>query len=138
MIDKLTNMIGNWLAAYAKVQQSRNVDEVFTSYQVLEELNYYYAGSDMQPTGILALDPEYRFGSKFWQPVDLTPAMLEKWVKAMNSDFIGLSSPCGWRIFDRNDTLIGILYGKEKVVVKLEKDGQISVYAPADQLLDKF
>ncbi len=130
-------MVGKWLATYAKVRQSRDVDEVFTSYQVLDELTYYYSGSDMQPTGILALDPKYPLRSKFWEAIDVTPTLLEKWVKSMKNDVVAFSSPCGWRIIDRNDMLVGIIYANEKVVVKLEKDGQISVYPPDDYLRDR-
>ncbi len=130
--------MGKWLATYAKVQLSRDVDEVFTSYQVLGELNYYYSGSEMQPAGILALDPKYPFASKFWKAIKMTPTLLEKWVVSMNSDVIAFSPPCGWRILDRSDALIGILYAHEKVVVKLEKDGQVSIYPPADHLRERF
>jgi len=134
MINKFVKMAGKWLATYGKVQGSREVDEVFTSFQVLPELNYYYTGSDVQPTGILALDPKYPLRSKFWKPAEVTPAMLEKWVKWMKSDVITPSPPCGWRIFDRNNALIGIIYAHEKVVVKLEKDGQVCVYPPDDYM----
>jgi len=134
MINKLIKMAGKWLATYGKVQQSRDVDELFTSFQVLDESNYYYTGSDVQPTGILALDPKYPLRSKFWKPVEATPAMLEKWVKWMKSDVIAPSPPCGWRIFDRNGALIGLVYAHEKVVVKLENNGQVCVYPPDDPM----
>jgi len=130
MINKLIKMAGKWLATYGKVQQSRDVDELFTSFQVLDELNYYYTGSDVQPTGILALDPKYPLRSEFWKPIEATPAMLEKWVKWMQSDVIAPAPSSGWRIFDRNNVLIGIVYAHEKVVAKLEKDGRICVYPP--------
>ncbi len=134
MIDKLKQMAAKWLATYGKVQRSPEIDELFTAYQVLDELNYYYAGSDVQPTGILALDPRYPLRSRFWYPVEATPAMLEKWLRWMQNDVTVTEPPCGWRLLDRNDVLIGLAYAHEKLVVKLEKNGAICVYPPDDPM----
>ena len=137
MFSKLIELAGKWLASYGKVQTSPEVEELFTSFQVLDELHYYYTGSDVQPTGILALDPKHPLRSEFWKPVEITPEMLAKWVQWMKSDAIAPYPPRGWRIFDRNHTLIGIVYAREKVVVKLETNGQVCVYPPDDYMDEK-
>jgi hypothetical protein len=60
---------------------SREVSQVFESYQVLPEYKYYYYGSDTKPSAIMGIDRNYTLDTRLWkEAVDLTPEQLKKWV----------------------------------------------------------
>ena len=137
MFRHIKTMVDRWLATYGKVQKSAEADQVFSSFQVLETFDYFYTGSDVDPLAILGLLPQYPLKSKFWQPIDLTPAKLAKWIKWMNSGTVASPPPCGWRIYNQKDEAIGIIYAQEKVVVIFEKDGSVCVYPPDDPMKEQ-
>jgi hypothetical protein len=137
MFKQLKTMVDRWLSKYGRVQKNPEVDQVFSSFQVKEELDYFYTGSEVDPLAILGLLPQYPLNSEFWESIELTPAKLAKWIQWMNSGNVASLPPCGWRIYNRADEVIGIIYAREKVVVTFERDGSVCVYPPDDPMKDR-
>ena len=61
------------------IRTSREATDIWHSYQILPNYNYYYSGPDTQPNYIIGIDDKYHLTSKQWKPVDLTPDMLKNW-----------------------------------------------------------
>ena len=62
------------------VVTSREATEIWHSYEVLPNYNYYISGAESRPWYIIGIDEKYKLTSKNWKPVDLTPEMLNKWI----------------------------------------------------------
>ena len=62
------------------VVHSREATEIWHSYEVLPNYNYYISGAESRPWYIIGIDDKYRLTSKNWKPVDLTSEMLDKWI----------------------------------------------------------
>jgi len=62
------------------VVTSREATEIWHSYEVLPNYNYYISGANSRPRYIIGIDDKYHLTSKNWKPVDLTPEMLNKWI----------------------------------------------------------
>ena len=62
------------------VVHSREATEIWHSYEVLPNYNYYISGAESRPWYIIGIDDKYSLTSKNWKPVDLTPEMLDKWI----------------------------------------------------------
>ena len=71
-------------ANYGKLQSSNEITNMFDSDQVLSDYVYYYSGLDGVPNAIIGIHKDYSLRSKLWRRVDLTPAMLKKWVSRMS------------------------------------------------------
>jgi hypothetical protein len=62
------------------VVHSREATDIWHSYEVLPNYNYYISGAESRPWYIIGIDDKYTLTSKNWKPVDLTPEMLNKWI----------------------------------------------------------
>jgi hypothetical protein len=62
----------------AGVVHSREATEIWHSYEVLANYNYYISGAESRPWYIIGIDNKYHLTSKNWKPVDLTPEMLNQ------------------------------------------------------------
>jgi hypothetical protein len=62
------------------VVHSREATDIWHSYEVLPNYNYYISGAESRPWYIVGIDDRYSLTSKNWKPVDLTPEMLNKWI----------------------------------------------------------
>jgi hypothetical protein len=62
------------------VVHSREATDIWHSYEVLPNYNYYISGAESRPWYIIGIDDKYKLTSKNWKPVDLTPEMLNKWI----------------------------------------------------------
>ena len=62
------------------VVHSREATDIWHSYEVVPNYNYYISGADSRPWYIVGIDDKYKLTSKNWKPVDLTPEMLNKWI----------------------------------------------------------
>jgi hypothetical protein len=61
------------------VVTSREATEIWHSYEILPDYNYYYSGPESQPNFLIGIDDRYKLMTEFWKPVDLTSAMLKNW-----------------------------------------------------------
>jgi len=64
----------------AGVVHSQEATDIWHSYEVLPNYNYYISGAESRPWYIIGIDEKYKLTSKNWKPVDLTPEMLNKWI----------------------------------------------------------
>ena len=62
------------------VVHSREATEIWHSYEVRPNYNYYISGAESRPWYIVGIDDKYQLTSKNWKPDDLTPEMLDKWI----------------------------------------------------------
>ena len=114
---------------------SREATEIWHSYEIQPNYNYYYSGPNSQPNYIIGIDNKYEFTSKKWKPVDLTPEMLKKWFNYIKPR-VGYSlDTYGAFITGPNGERLGLWYSvKDWRLVgsaSLNENNQVSVTAPA-------
>lgn len=97
-------------ANYSGLQTSNEVNRLFESFQVLDDHNYYYSGSDNRPEAILGVHKDYVLKTKLWKPVNLTSEQLRLWINMM-TDHRGTSFRIfGARVVVAGGKQIGIWY----------------------------
>jgi hypothetical protein len=114
---------------------SREATEIWHSYEIQPNYNYYYSGPNSQPNYVIGIDNKYQFTSKKWKPVDLTPAMLKNWFNYIKPR-VGYSlDTYGAFITGPNGERLGLWYSvKDWRLVgsaSLNENNQVSVTAPA-------
>ena len=114
---------------------SREATDIWHSYTVYPNYNYYYVGSDSQPRFIIGIDNKYRLTSKNWKPVDLTPEMLEKWINYYRPRVGYDLKVYGSFILDPDGKRVGLWYSmrtwRVTGTVTFGENNQISVTRPA-------
>jgi hypothetical protein len=114
---------------------SREATEIWHSYEIRPDYNYYFSGPTSQPDFIIGIDNKYRLTSKLWKPVDLTPEMLKKWFN-FTRQRVGISQdPYGAFIIDPNGEQVGLWYSVKDWRLTggatVGEDNTISVTRPA-------
>ena len=117
------------------VVTSREATDIWHSYEINPNYNYYYSGPQSQPAYIIGIDKKYRLTSKLWKPVDLTPEMLKKWFN-FTRQRVGISlDPFGAFIVDSNGERVGLWYSVKDWrligAATVGEDNTISVTRPA-------
>lgn len=114
---------------YGKLERSSEITEIFQTYQILPNHNYYYSGWGSVPYAIIAIDKQYKLRKGLWHEVDVTVPMLRNWVREM--DIIYGYPPYGSRILDNNGRQLGVWYSsKQWTTVIIEEQNEIAVLAP--------
>jgi len=123
---------------YGGLRLSRDVSNLFESFQVLDDHNYYYSGSDARPYGILGIHKDYTLRSELWKPVDLTPDHLKLCVSLM-TDHQGTSiKPYGSRIVAPDGSDIGVWYSPwNRTAVKIVEDRYVVISTPYPSPMDR-
>jgi len=114
---------------------SREATDIWHSYEVLPNYNYYISGADSRPRYIIGIDNKYHLTSKLWKPVDLTPEMLDHWINYYRPR-VGYSvNSYGAFIMDPNGERVGLWYAMRNFKltgsVKFGENNQISVMRPS-------
>ena len=98
---------------YGQIAPDRNVTNVFKTYQINPNYNYYISGSDTHPNAIMGLDKAYKLEPDLWKPVDMTPQKLrelvidtENYLRSMDIRLVLQ----GYTISDDQGKQIGIWY----------------------------
>lgn len=117
------------------VVTSREATDIWHSYDIQPNYNYYYSGPQSQPDYIIGIDKKYRLTSKLWKPVDLTPEILKKWFN-FSRQRVGISQdPYGAFIVDSNNERVGLWYSvrdwRLTGAATVGADSTISVTRPA-------
>ncbi|MEE4165098.1 MAG: hypothetical protein V2I35_03800 [Desulfocapsaceae bacterium] len=101
------------------IRENHEVTNIFRSYEVVEDYNYFYYGVYLEPDTIMGIDKKYTVQSKFWKPIELTPEQLETWVIRLDrirgdTDFARryMGRYQGAYILDPEKSVIGIWYSK--------------------------
>lgn len=119
-------------ASYGGLRLSNEVNKIFESYQVLENYNYYYSGSDNRPDAILGVHKNYTLRSELWKSVELTPDQLKLWVNMM-TDHRGTDIRIyGSRVISPEGKDIGIWYSPwNQTTVRMEDDRHVVINTPS-------
>ena len=119
----------------SRIVTSREATEIWHSYEINPNYNYYYSGPNSQPNYIIGIDNKYEFTSKKWKPVDLTPEMLKKWFNFIKPR-VGYSlDTYGAFITGPNGERLGMWYSVKDWRLggsaSVNENNQVSVTAPA-------
>jgi hypothetical protein len=119
----------------SSIISSREATDIWHSYEILPNYNYYYSGPKSQPNYIIGIDDKYQFTSKLWKPVDLTPEMLKNWFNYTRPR-VGYSlDRYGAFIIGPNGERLGLWYSvknwRQVGSASLNENNQVSVTAPA-------
>ncbi|MCU0615405.1 MAG: hypothetical protein MUD09_10080 [Desulfobacterales bacterium] len=116
---------------YSGLRLSNDVTRLFESYQVLDDHNYYYSGSDARPNAILGVHKDYTLRSNLWKPVRLTPDHLKLWINMMTDHRGTTIRPFGSRVVAPDGKDIGIWYSPWKQTrVRMEDDRHVFINTP--------
>ena len=116
------------------VVTSREATDIWHSYEIEPNYNYYFAGPVSRPNYIIGIDDKYRLTSKLWKPVDLTPEMLNNWFN-YGRPRVGYSQdPYGAYISDAGGERIGLWYSirdwRLTGTAVVSTDNQVAVTIP--------
>jgi len=117
------------------IRTSQAATDIWNSYQVLPNYNYYYTGGDAQPNYIIGIDDRYHLTSKLWKPVDLTPEMLKNWLNYIQPRVGYDPSLYGADITDANGKRVGLWYSvkdwRRLGTASVDEKNRISVTRPS-------
>ena len=117
--------------AYGSLQRSSAVGRAFERSEVLEDHRYYTAGSEAQPTAIMAIRRDYTLETELWRSVDMTPDMLERLVDAMTQQLGFSPAIMGSAILDPRGRQIGVWYSPVgRTTIRFGSDNVITVSLP--------
>lgn len=122
--------------SYGSFAPDNAAKSFFETYQINNDYEYYFSGSDTYPVALLALHKSYKMGNDLWRPISLTPALMEQLVANMQTK---LTSCCyqnqfGFNIYDHKGKLIGMLYSYLGVglTFRVDDEGFIRIAGPRD------
>ena len=70
------------LANYGRMERSREINELFVSYQVLPDYHYYYTGGQNVPRVIMGIHKDYILKTTSWTPmVDVSAKRLSERIR---------------------------------------------------------
>ncbi len=129
LIFALSACAGN----YGRVQKNGKVDQIFTTYQVLDDYKYYFSSPESRPEAILGVHQDYTLETTQWTQVSLTQELLKEWVDGLNFYFHDLTHnyPFGYVILDPSGKRVGIWYSIwDYTPVIFKEDKVVQIYAP--------
>ena len=135
ILSPVTNVSAAGKKSRSGVVTSREATDIWHSYEIRPDYNYYFSGPNSQPDFIIGIDNKYRLTSKLWKPVDLTPEMLKKWFN-FTRQRVGISQdPYGAFIVNRDGERVGLWYSVKDWRLTggatVGEDNTISVTRPA-------
>lgn len=118
-------------ANYGAIRPSSEVNELFESYEVLGDHNYYYSGPAAIPNAIIGIHENYTLKSDLWKPVDLTQDQLKKWILLITNKRGFSIRIYGYHILDPQEEIVGVWYSSyNRTVVKMLDDQHVVVHTP--------
>ena len=120
-----------WYGAY--IANNLQVGRQFDTYQIYAGYQYYTCGTLEDPRAVLALKPGYALDSKGWQPTEMTPEKLKKWVLALKRvpfvEFNTFSN--GAQIIDNDGNLAGYYYSVWSFpIIRFSKSKELLINKP--------
>ena len=121
---------------YGKLVYDRELDNMFESYQVLPDHNYYVTGGYEAPAAILAIHNDYQLDNdaNMWSPVpNVSPAQMQRWIDNLsdNIKFWNSSKFMASYILAPDGKRIGAWYsGQSNTSVKSTGDNRFKVFPP--------
>lgn len=121
---------------YGTLDRDRDLDNMFRSYEVMQDYNYYTTGSYDQPNAILLVHRDYELDNPadLWIEIPYVDySQKRKWVSVISSD-VDFNRSGGYfaaYILDRNGTKVGVWYAKDDfTTVKFLGGNRLQVYTP--------
>jgi hypothetical protein len=116
---------------------SGEATQMFDTYQVNDDYNYYYSGSEVYPRAVIGIDKAYTLVTDLWKPIHLTPGKLKDWREWSHKE-LGLASYSlpGAFILAPDGKRIGVWFDYQyrrafsRVIVNADRTVMVSV--PAD------
>jgi hypothetical protein len=116
-------------ARYGRLQGDMDITRMFRNGEMLSDYQYYTAGFQRIPYGIIGIKSAYSLRSSYWQPIDLTPTVLNQVIYRMQTVYS--IEPRGAWIVDPEGRRVGIWYSSQNwTKVKVDKDNQVMVVPP--------
>ena len=119
---------------YGSLQRSDEVNQLFLSYHVLPDHNYFYAGPHGRPDAIMGIHEDYTLLSTQWQPLDPSGDLLRKGVDSINfhNSTRVRNYPYGFMILSPEGRQVGIWYSIwDWTTIVMEKGNRVRVFPPA-------
>ena len=114
---------------YGRLQGDAEVTRMFQNGEVSSDYQYYSAGFQRIPYGLIGIKNNYRLRSSYWQPIDLTPTLLKQLIYRMQTVYS--VEPRGAWILDAQARRVGVWYSSRNWTrVKAEQDNQVMIVPP--------
>jgi hypothetical protein len=111
-----------------------DVKEIYENFEVLSDYRYFRSGPASRPRVVIGLRDDYALQSDYWQPIELTPEMLDRWLGFRGHHkkyFLGNN---GFDIMDGQGNKVGIWYGlvdaHDWAAVQMIADKTVSITPP--------
>ena len=121
-------------ANYGTFRRDRDLYNMFLSYQVLPDYNYYTSGGYDKPNAILGVHKDYLMITDVsWRSIpNVSSAQVEKWIRTIDPDDRGPGHDYfAYYILDPEGKQVGFWYSIQKyTVVKFLEENKIEVYPP--------
>lgn len=95
----------------AHINDSMEAEQLFTSWPLPDQYEYYYYGRDLGPIAFLALDKSYELQSEFWTRIFPTIKMKEFWQGEFKTRYLTNDNEFkGKEIMSSDNKRIGMMY----------------------------
>jgi hypothetical protein len=126
---------GSLFKNYGSIVPDGRVTDAFDKYQVNQNYNYYYSGSEVYPSALIGLDKAYALDSDLWKKLDMTPAKLREIVTYMKDKAatVNFNVPLhGFAMLDDKGKKIGVWYSilEAKTSLKMEDSHTVIIVTP--------
>ncbi len=121
---------------YGTLKRDRDLDNMFSNYEVLPEHRYYSTGGYDAPNAILAIHRDYELDNpgNLWIPVpNIDSGQIRKWVDTIAPDmnYRGSGAYFASYILDPDGKRVGVWYAYSNyTTVKFLEGNKIQVYTP--------
>ena len=118
---------------YGTIRFDRELGQMFLSYQVLPDYNYYTSGGYDKPNAILGVHKDYQMVTDFWVSIpNVNSAQIEKWIRTIDPEDIGPGHQYfAYYILDPEGKQVGFWYSiQNHTVVKFLEENKVEVYPP--------
>ena len=116
------------------LRRDRELGQMFMSYQVMPDHNYFTSGGYDKPNAILGVHKDYEMVTEAnWRIIpNVSSAQVEKWIRTIDPDDGGPGSDYfAYYILDPEGKRVGFWYSIQKhTVIKFLEGNKIEVYPP--------
>lgn len=119
---------------YGTFHHDRELDNMFMSYQILPDYNYFTSGGYDKPNAILGIHKDYQMITDIdWRSIpNISSVQVEKWIRTIDPDDRSVGSHYfAYYILDPEGKQVGFWYSiQNHTVVKFLEENKIEVYPP--------
>ena len=119
---------------YGRLAINSDVKALFERHEVLPDHRYFHSGLAPHPQAIIGLHKDYALQSDYWNPIELTPEKLQRFLSFQDSHMRYLLGNNGLDILDSEGRKIGIWFGlkddRDWAVVTMIDDNTVTITLP--------